>query len=141
MQDGPRSVRVTAPRLALYHHEGCPYCHKVRAAAERLGVPLELRDIRRVASYREELLAARGRPIVPVLRIESGPGRVRWLPESDDIVRWLTRHAAPRIGPGAAPPPPGSSPAGGGRRGNAWLVAIVAGIALAAHWAGCTGFR
>ena len=79
--------------LALYHYEGCPYCTTVRQAATRLGIELVLRDIRREPSFRAELVAARGRQTVPVLRIEKTPGDVRWLPESGDIVRRLHEEA------------------------------------------------
>jgi glutathione S-transferase len=119
--------------LALYHYEACPYCLKVRRAAERLGIALELRDIRFVATHREELLAARGRPTVPVLRIESGPGRVRWLGESDEIVRWLAAHAGSRS-PRRAPPT--SAGGNGAHRTGLLVVAFAALGVLAAAWIG-----
>lgn len=96
-------VRSAGPSLALYHFEGCPHCTKVRRAAARLGIPLELHDVRQEPARRAELLKARGRPTVPVLRIE-GPEGVRWLPESDEIVAWLHARAGvePPPGPGVA---------------------------------------
>lgn len=81
------------PVLALYHFEGCPYCAKVRRAAARLGVPLELRDVTREPAHRAELVAVRGRPTVPVLRITSSLGDVRWHAESESIIRWLHERA------------------------------------------------
>ena len=81
------------PQLALYHFEGCPYCNRVRQAARRLEIPLELRDIRQEPRYRAELIAARGRPRVPVLRIQADGEAPRWLPESEEIIRWLYRRA------------------------------------------------
>lgn len=76
-------------RLALYHFEGCPYCVMVRREIDRLGIEVELRDIHRDAQHRADLIAARGRRTVPVLRIVSPDGTERWLPESRDIIRIL----------------------------------------------------
>lgn len=78
------------PELTLFHLRGCPYCHKVRRAAHRLGIPLQLVEVREQPWARELLLAARGRATVPVLRITDVDG-VSLLPESDDIVAYLER--------------------------------------------------
>lgn len=96
-----KRTAVRPGRLALYHYEGCPYCATVRQTASRLGIELVLRDIRRDPSCRAELVAARGRQTVPVLRIEKAPGDVRWLPESGDIVRWLYEEAGEPLPPPA----------------------------------------
>jgi len=90
---------ASAPWLALYHFEGCPYCTKVRRTAARLGVALELRDVRQDPAHRADLIAALGRPRVPVLRIEDADGAA-WLPESSAIVDWLREQAGaePREG-------------------------------------------
>ena len=75
--------------LALYYDPGCPFCAIVIKAIERLGVDVELRDIFADPKYRDELVAARGRATVPVLRITSPDDEQRWMPESRDIVRYL----------------------------------------------------
>ena len=77
--------------LALYHFDSCPFCRRVRRALERLGIEdqVELRDIFDNLEYRDELMAARGRPTVPVLRCSSGEGAPHYLPESADIIRFL----------------------------------------------------
>lgn len=80
-------------RLSLYHFEGCPYCNRVRRAALRLGTALELRDIHQNPHFRAELVEARGRPSVPVLRVEALGESSRWLPESEEIVAWLYERA------------------------------------------------
>ena len=77
--------------LALYHFDGCPYCAKVKAVIDGLGIKVELRDIFSKDSYRDELVAARGRATVPVLRITSPTGEDRWMPESGDIVKYLQK--------------------------------------------------
>lgn len=83
-------------RLSLYHSDACAYCYRVRFAARRLGVELELRDARGVPEHVAALRSATGSSRVPVLRIERDDGTVQWLPESREIVRWLERHAAER---------------------------------------------
>ena len=75
--------------LALYHFDSCPFCQMVRSAIDDLGLEVELRDVFENASYRDELVEARGRPTVPVLRITSPDGEDRWMPESRDIVHYL----------------------------------------------------
>jgi len=78
-------------KLALYHFSSCPFCSMVRANIERLGINVELRDIFASAEYRDELIEARGRATVPVLRITSPNGEERWMPESRDIVSYLEK--------------------------------------------------
>ncbi len=75
--------------LALYHSEDCPYCVSVRAGLARLGLDIELRDVDEEHQHRDALVAARQRATVPVLRVESACGEVRWIPNSSDIVRYL----------------------------------------------------
>lgn len=76
-------------KLILYHFESCPFCALVRETIARLGLDVELRDIRVETEHRDDLVAARGRATVPVLKIESPDGTERWMPESADIVRYL----------------------------------------------------
>lgn len=75
--------------LALYYFPTCPFCRRVLTALKGLDVEVELRNINEEEQYRDELVAARGRATVPVLRIESPDGDVRWMPESRDIIRYL----------------------------------------------------
>ncbi|MEM7218049.1 MAG: glutathione S-transferase N-terminal domain-containing protein [Pseudomonadota bacterium] len=79
-----------SPRLSLYKFAGCPWCERVLAAVDHLGIELELRDIRRETAHGDALQSAVGRKRVPVLRIDDGEG-TRWLPESADIVAYLYR--------------------------------------------------
>ncbi len=84
-----RSVTPAKDKLVLYHARGCPFCAIVTSAIDRLGLDVELREIFEDPRYRDELVAARGRATVPVLRISSPDGEQRWMPESRDIVRYL----------------------------------------------------
>ncbi len=76
-------------KLALYHFNGCPFCAIARSVIDRFGVDVELRDIFENPEYRKELIEARGRATVPMLRITSPDGEERLLPESKYIVRYL----------------------------------------------------
>lgn len=76
-------------RLVLYGYPGCPYCRRVLAAIESLGLDIPLRNTMRDDAANAELVAATGRETVPVLRIETAAGAVRWMPESLDIVQFL----------------------------------------------------
>jgi len=84
-----RSPAPTEDRLALYHSRSCPFCALVTSVIDRLGLDVELREIFEEPRYREQLVDARGRATVPVLRITSPDGEERWMPESHDIVRYL----------------------------------------------------
>jgi len=68
---------------------GCPFCINVNATISRLGLDIELRDVRANRELREELIEVRGRATVPVLWIKSPDGEVRWMPESQDIIQYL----------------------------------------------------
>ena len=76
-------------KLALYHFQGCPFCSIARESIERLGIDVEFRDIYQDRQFLDDLVAARGRATVPVLRIASADGEDRWMPESRDIVHYL----------------------------------------------------
>ncbi|WFF40314.1 glutaredoxin [Salinicola endophyticus] len=83
------AVDEAAAQLALYHFQRCPFCVRVRHQIERLGVPIELRDIQRDPDHRRDLIAGGGRGMVPCLRIVHDDGQVEWMYESADINRYL----------------------------------------------------
>ena len=76
-------------RLALYGYPTCPFCARVLAAIEELGLDIPLLNTMQDAGHREAVLEAMGRGTVPVLKIEAADGDVKWLPESADIIRYL----------------------------------------------------
>ena len=78
------------PQLALYYYPGCYFCQVVRRAMDKHGVEAELRDIHQETRWRADLMTARQRGTVPVLRIATHEGEVRWMGESRDIVRYLS---------------------------------------------------
>jgi glutathione S-transferase len=63
----------------------------VTAGIDRLGLDVELRDIFENPQYRNELIGARGRATVPVLRITSPNGEEHWMSESRDILNYLEK--------------------------------------------------
>jgi glutaredoxin len=84
-----QSPTQTEDKLVLYRSRTCPYCALVTSAIDELDLDVELREIFEEPRYRDELVEARGRATVPVLRIISPDGEERWMPESRDIVRYL----------------------------------------------------
>lgn len=76
---------------SLYQFPGCPFCIKVRRAARRLNLPLELRDASRGSAHRQELLEQGGQIKAPCLRIYKADGSSVWMYESKDIVTYLSR--------------------------------------------------
>jgi glutathione S-transferase len=61
----------------------------VLGAISQLELEIPLRNTMQDSEHRSSLLEAMGRGTVPVLRIDHEDGRVEWLPESVDIVRYL----------------------------------------------------
>jgi len=80
--------------LSLYHYGSCPFCVRVRVAADRLGLDIELRDIQLDRERLRELVEATGRQTVPCLRVEAESGDAEWMHESTEIVRYLEERFA-----------------------------------------------
>jgi len=83
-------------KLALYSTQWFPFCVRVRRAIEALDLQVEVRDINKSNDHYQDLINARGRGTVPVLRIEED-GADTWMPESQDIIAFLEKtygHAA-----------------------------------------------
>jgi len=87
------SIGSQPTSFSLYYDRSCPFCAFTRSALKHIDIEVEERDIARAPSYRGELIKGGGRAQVPCLRIES-KGEVRWLYESQDIVRYLQHHVA-----------------------------------------------
>jgi glutaredoxin 2 len=77
------------PTLRLYNLEYCYYCVLVRREANRLGLDLKLIDVHNDTGGRQRLREATGRTRVPVLGIHRDDGGEEFLPESQDIIRYL----------------------------------------------------
>ena len=78
------------PKLSLYHRNFCLFCSRVINAIKGLDIEIDGKNIWKDSEALHELEQATGRSTVPVLRIESADGNVIWMPESSDIVRYLS---------------------------------------------------
>ena len=88
-------MSVKADDLSLYMFPSCPFCVRVFRALERHGLEVDLRNINREAKHRSDLIDARGRATVPVLRIAGADGEPDvWMPESADIVAYIDERFA-----------------------------------------------
>jgi glutaredoxin len=83
-----RFVAEDGENLQLYVSHGCGFCSRVLHVIDTLGVQVHVRDIYADPTARRELIAARGRATVPVLRCTAGEVD-RFMPESADIIRYL----------------------------------------------------
>jgi glutathione S-transferase len=61
----------------------------VQRVISQLDITVEERNILGMDGHQKDLVAARGRQTVPVLRIDQADGETVWLPESRDIIRYL----------------------------------------------------
>ena len=77
-------------QLSLYHYPSCPFCYRVSSVMRNLGIEAVSRDIHQDPTAHRELMTARGRSTVPVLKIVEQDGSTRWLPESADIINYLS---------------------------------------------------
>jgi glutathione S-transferase len=73
--------------LELYVLSGCPYCAKVTAKLDELGLDYESHEVPRSHAQRTEVEAVSCQTGVPVL-VDHEHG-VEGMPESDDIVAYL----------------------------------------------------
>lgn len=78
------------PKLSLYHRHFCMFCSRVINAIKGLDIDIDGKNIWQDSDALQELKQATGRATVPVLRIETASGEVTWMPESTDIVRYLS---------------------------------------------------
>lgn len=83
-----RFVAEDGEQLQLYISRGCGFCSRVLRVIAELGVDIKTRDIYADRTAYSELIAARGRGTVPVLRCTAGEVD-RFMPESADIIRYL----------------------------------------------------
>lgn len=92
VDDLPLPTHVPSPdqprRLILYTGGACPYCVRVKAAMERLGLEIEERDVLFREGAQAELIEGTGGAQVPALFIDGQP-----LLESALIIRWLQAYA------------------------------------------------
>lgn len=88
-----QEVNQQTQNLSLYQFTACPFCTKTRRVMYKLNLPIEKRNASQGSKHRQELLEGGGKVKVPCLRIEQD-GKVEWMYESSEIIRYLeTRFA------------------------------------------------
>lgn len=78
--------------ITLYHMTYCPYCVRVRRAANKLGIELNLIDINDHPEARGMLLQERQRATVPVIEYTVN-GQRQLMGESKDIINYFKQIA------------------------------------------------
>lgn len=89
-----QQVEQQCRSLKLYQFKTCPFCIKVRREIKRLSLPIELRDAQKNQQNRSELLQSGGQIKVPCLKISDEHGKVQWLYESAEIIKYLHQRFA-----------------------------------------------
>jgi glutaredoxin len=84
--EAQKMIDLKMSNQVLYQFEHCPFCIKVRRAAKRLNIKVELRDAKNDSKAKEELISGGGEYQAPCLRIKQGDGSYQWLYESSDII-------------------------------------------------------
>jgi glutathione S-transferase len=79
---------MPTPSLTLYVKTGCPYCAKVLAAGEELGITFNQKNVAD-PGVSEELIARGGKRQMPYLVDEEHSVEMY---ESDDIIAYLHQH-------------------------------------------------
>ena len=87
--DAQHMVNQQCHSLALYQFQTCPFCIKVRREINRLSLPIELRDAQKNVQNRAELLQGGGQVKVPCLQIKDEKGKIQWMYESAEIIKYL----------------------------------------------------
>lgn len=93
-EEQQQQVDEKTRNLALYQFKTCPFCIKVRRTMKQLALNIELRDAQHNPQHRQELLDGGGEIQTPCLRISHDDGRVEWMYESADIIRYLKQSFA-----------------------------------------------
>lgn len=89
-----RLVDQETAQLALYHFEACPFCVKVRRHIRRLGLKIEMRDVKINRAFDKELVQGGGKFQVPCLRISKPGSADQWMYESSEINAYLNSRFA-----------------------------------------------
>ena len=87
------TIPTNVSNLSLYHYQSCPYCAVTRKVLDQLGLDVIQRDVLQQPKYRSELMAGGGSTQVPCLRMEDENGKVSWMYESGDIIKYLRHYA------------------------------------------------
>jgi glutaredoxin len=78
----------------LYYFSACPFCKRVIAVINRLGLEVELCDIKRSSNHLHTLIRNGGLAQVPCLRIVSETQKDHWQYESAEIIHYFEHQYA-----------------------------------------------
>jgi glutaredoxin len=92
--DEQQRIDAQTKDLVMYQFLTCPFCVKTRRAIKRLSLNIETRDALKNQASRQELLEGGGEIKVPCLRIPEEDGKVTWLYESSEIIKYLEERFA-----------------------------------------------
>ncbi|MGB2079307.1 MAG: glutaredoxin family protein [Vibrio sp.] len=83
-------------QYSLYHKQTCPYCLKVRAVIDELGIQdqIPLVDVYANPADYDFLVEQAGRRMIPCLRIQQDGQSDQWMYESSDIIDYLRQQFA-----------------------------------------------
>jgi hypothetical protein len=79
------------PGHTLYHFYLSPYSRNARYAVYDLGLDVPFKDILNDEAAYRDLIQNGGKDQSPCLRVEEN-GKVRWMYESQDIIKYLRNH-------------------------------------------------
>ena len=79
---------TTSPKLDYYFFPSCPFCQRVGAVIDELGVKVTFRNIMESSEDLDTLVRDTGRRTVPCLYVDGKP-----MHESSDIIAWLQENA------------------------------------------------
>ncbi|WP_206483519.1 glutaredoxin [Thalassotalea sp. G2M2-11] len=88
-QEEQQQVDASTAHLSLYQLPACPFCVKVRRTMKRGGLNIELKNINKDQTLRQELIEQGGKRTVPCLKIVDEQAQVTWLYESSQINQYL----------------------------------------------------
>lgn len=82
-------------KITLYQYEMCPFCARVRAKLDELGLDYEKVNVSPDPNEerRAQVIEQSGCKTVPVVHITTDEGDALWMGESGDIIAWLDDHA------------------------------------------------
>ncbi len=83
-----KELDLKTQSLKLYQMHRCPFCVKTRRAIHCLGLNIEMRDVKRNPTHKDDLIKHGGTFKVPCLAINED-GITRWMYESEDIINFL----------------------------------------------------
>lgn len=69
MSDSPQTATSNSSKVVMYATAWCPYCARARELLERKGADLEIIDVDRDPSLRQQMMARSGRHTVPQIFI------------------------------------------------------------------------